>query len=263
MKIAVSGKGGVGKTTISGTLARLLARKGYDVLAIDADPSMNLASALGIKNPPRPLTEFKELIDERAGGPSGFFKLNPRVDDIVENFGVIGPDNVKLLVLGTVERGGSGCMCPASSFLKALLRHVILKINSAVILDMEAGVEHLGRGTTKGIDIMLIVVEPGARSMETARRIVELARQIDIRKFGAIINKAGAEAKEIKDKLNEYGIKVIGVIPYDAALIQADMHSIAPLDKGGAAVEAIRDICNNIVNHPHLSGVGMSREGYG
>ncbi len=246
IKIAISGKGGVGKTTLSGTLARLLARKGYQVLAIDADPSMNLASALGIKNPPKPLTEFTELIDERAGGPAGVFKLNPRVDDIVEKFGVTGPDNVKLLVLGTVERGGSGCMCPASSFLKALLRHVLLKTNSVVILDMEAGVEHLGRGTTRGIDIMLIVVEPGTRSIETAGRIVELARQIDIRKFGAVINKAGGEAKDIEDKLKGYGIEVFGIIPYDTSLVQADMENIAPIDKGGAAVEAIKNIRDKV-----------------
>lgn len=246
IKIAVSGKGGVGKTTLSGTLARLLARKGYDVLAIDADPSMNLASALGIKNPPKPLTGFTELIDERAGGPAGVFKLNPKVDDIVDKFGVTGPDNVKLLVLGTVERGGSGCMCPASSFLKALLRHVLLKTNSVVILDMEAGVEHLGRGTTRGIDIMLIVVEPGTRSIETAGRIMELARQIDIRKFGAVINKAVGEAKDIKDKLKDYGIDVLGIIPYDTALIQADMESMAPIDKGGAAVEAIKNIMDQL-----------------
>jgi len=246
IKIAISGKGGVGKTTLSGTLARLLARKGYQVLAIDADPSMNLASALGIKNPPKPLTEFTELIDERAGGPAGVFKLNPRVDDIVEKFGVTGPDNVKLLVMGTVERGGSGCMCPASSFLKALLRHVLLKTNSVVILDMEAGVEHLGRGTARGIDIMLIVVEPGARSIETAGRIVELARQIDIRKFGAVINKAGGEAKDIEDKLKGYGIEVFGIIPYDTSLVQADMENIAPIDKGGAAVEAIKNIRDKV-----------------
>ncbi len=246
IKIAISGKGGVGKTTLSGTLARLLARRGYDVLAIDADPSMNLASALGIKNPPQPLTGFTELIDERAGGPAGVFKLNPKVDDIVDKFGVTGPDNVKLLVLGTVERGGSGCMCPASSFLKALLRHVILKINSVVILDMEAGVEHIGRGTTRGIDIMLIVVEPGARSIETAGRIMELARQIDIRKFGAIINKAVGEPKDIKDKLKGYGIDVLGIIPYDTALVQADMESMAPIDKGGAAVEAIKNIMDQL-----------------
>lgn len=242
IKIAISGKGGVGKTTISATLARFLARKGYDVLAIDADPSMNLASALGIKNPPKPLTEFKELIDERAGGPSGVFKINPKVDDIVEKFGVIGPDNVKLLVMGTIERGGSGCMCPASSFLKALMRHVILKMNSVVILDMEAGVEHLGRGTTKGIDIMLIVVEPGARSIETAGRIVELGSQIGIKNFGAVINKAGNKIQEIKDMLKGYGIPVLGVIPYDPALIQADMERIASIDSGGAAVEAIKEL---------------------
>ena len=246
IKIAISGKGGVGKTTISGTLARLLARKGYDVLAIDADPSMNLASALGIKNPPKPLTEFGELIDERAGGPAGVFKLNPKVDDIVERFGVVGPDNVKLLILGTVERGGSGCMCPASSFMKALLRHVILKMNSVVILDMEAGVEHLGRGTTRGIDIMLIVVEPGARSIETAGRVVELARQIDIKKFGAVINKAGDDVKIIADRLDEFGIAVVGEIPYDAALVQADLENIAPIEMGGKAVEAIKKIWDKV-----------------
>ncbi len=242
IKIAISGKGGVGKTTISGTLARLFARKGYDVLAIDADPSMNLASALGIKNPPKPLTEFKELIDERAGGPAGVFKLNPKVDDIAGKFGVTGPDNVKLLVMGTIERGGSGCMCPASSFLKALMRHVILKLNSVVILDMEAGVEHLGRGTTKGIDYMLIVVEPGARSIETAGRIVKLARHIDIHKFGAVINKAGGDVKDIEDKLKEYDIPVIGVIPFDSTLVQADMDNIAPVDTSGPAILAIREI---------------------
>lgn len=246
IKIAISGKGGVGKTTVSGTLARLFAREGYDVLAIDADPSMNLASALGIKNPPKPLTEFEELIDERAGGPAGVFKLNPKVDDIAGKFGVVGPDNVKLLVLGTVERGGSGCMCPASSFMKALLRHVLLKMNSVVILDMEAGVEHLGRGTTRGIDIMLIVVEPGARSIETAGRVVELARQIDIKKFGAIINKAGDDVEEIRERLDEYGIPVVGVIPYDQALVQADMENIAPVDKGGAAVEEIKNILEKV-----------------
>jgi CO dehydrogenase maturation factor len=246
IKIAISGKGGVGKTTLSGTIARLLARKGYEVLAIDADPSMNLASALGIDDPPRPLTEFDELIDERAGGPAGVFKLNPKVDDIVEKFGVTGPDNVKLLVLGTIERGGSGCMCPASSFLKALMRHVILKVNSVVILDMEAGVEHLGRGTTKGIDIMLIVVEPGARSIATAERIVELGRQIDIKRFGAVINKAHGEIGEIEDKLKEQGIEVMGMIPYDTVLIQADMDSIAPIEIGGAAVLAIKEILEKL-----------------
>ncbi len=246
MKLAISGKGGVGKTTLAATLARLFARKGYDVLAIDADPSMNLANALGIKNPPKPLTEFRQLIDERAG-ITGFFKLNPKVDDIVERFGITGPDDVKLLVMGTVERGGSGCMCPASSFLKALLRHVILKLSSVVILDMEAGVEHLGRGTTKGIDYMLIVVEPGARSIETAGRIAELARQIGISKFGAVINKACDEVEGIKERLKEYHLPVIGVIPYDAALVRADMDNTAPIESNGAALSAIKEIFEKII----------------
>jgi CO dehydrogenase maturation factor len=248
IKIAISGKGGVGKTTLSGTLARLFARKGYDVLAIDADPSMNLASALGIKNPPRPLTEYKELIDERAGGPAGVFKLNPKVDDIVDKFGVTGPDNVKLLVMGTVERGGSGCMCPASSFLKALMRHVILKLNSVVILDMEAGIEHLGRGTTKGIDYMIIVVEPGARSIETAGRVAELGRQIGITKFGVVINKAGDEALDIEEKLKVYDLPVIGSIPFDPDLVKADLDNISPIEKGGFAISSIITIFEKLSN---------------
>ncbi|MDO9098292.1 MAG: cobalamin biosynthesis protein CobN, partial [Candidatus Methanoperedens sp.] len=152
----------------------------------------------------------------------------------------------KLLVMGTVERGGSGCMCPASSFLKALMRHVILKMNSVVILDMEAGVEHLGRGITKGVDYMLIVVEPGARSIETAGRIAELARQIGISKFGAVINKAGDDVSEIEDRLKEYHLPVLGVIPYDTALIEADMDNIAPIDRSGAALSAIKNIFGKI-----------------
>lgn len=248
IKIAISGKGGVGKTTLSGTLARLFARKGYDVLAIDADPSMNLASALGIKNPPRPLTDYKELIDERAGGPAGVFKLNPKVDDIVEKFGVTGPDNVKLVVMGTIERGGSGCMCPASSFLKALMRHVILKLNSVVILDMEAGVEHLGRGTTKGIDYMIIVVEPGSRSIDTAGRIAELGRHIGISKFGVVINKAGGEVPEIEKKLKVFDLPVIGTIPFDPEIVKADLDSLSPIERDSTAISSIRSIFERLSN---------------
>ena len=249
MKIAITGKGGVGKTTLAGTLARLLARDGMDVLAIDADPDMNLASALGIDEPPLPLTEYEDLIDERAGGPAGMFKLNPKVDDVVERFGVVGPDGVRMLVMGTVDRGGSGCMCPASSFLRALLRYVVLKESSVVIMDMEAGIEHLGRGTTKGIDLMIVVVEPGARSLETAERIKRLGTDIGIERFAAVINKVGkGEIEAVDKKLEELGIPVLGVVPYDGLLVKADLARRSPVDEGGMAMAAIEGIKNRMVS---------------
>ncbi|SDF94790.1 CO dehydrogenase maturation factor [Methanolobus vulcani] len=245
VKIAVTGKGGVGKTTLSGTLARMLARDGYDVLAIDADADMNLASSLGIENAPKPLTDYKDLIEERAGEKGGMFKFNPKVDDVVDKFGVVGPDNVKMLVMGTVERGGSGCMCPASAFLKAFLRHVVLKDSSAVILDMEAGIEHLGRGTTRGIDLMIVVVEPGMRSIETAQRIKDLSEGIDIKHLAAIINK-GTSAN-IKPKLEEMGIPVLGMIPYDPDLVEADFNGLSPIDVGGKWVDSVTEIKDHML----------------
>jgi CO dehydrogenase maturation factor len=248
MKIAITGKGGVGKTTLAGTLARLLARDGMDVLAIDADPDMNLASALGIDEPPLPLTEYEDLIDERAGGPAGMFKLNPKVDDVVELFGVVGPDGVRMLVMGTVDRGGSGCMCPASSFLRALLRHVVLKESSVVIMDMEAGIEHLGRGTTRGIDLMIVVVEPGARSLETAERIKRLGTDIGVTKFAAVINKAGEEdLGAVESRLENMDIPVLGTIPYDSSLVKADLAGRSPVEEEGAAMAAIEGIKDRLV----------------
>ena len=248
MKIAITGKGGVGKTTLAGTLARLMARDGMDVLAIDADPDMNLASALGIDNPPGPLTGYKELIDERAGGPDGMFRMNPKVDDVVERFGAVGPDGVRMLVMGTVERGGSGCMCPASSFLRALLRHVVLRESSVVIMDMEAGIEHLGRGTTKGIDLMIVVVEPGSRSLETAERIKRLGTELGIGKFAAVINKVREEDIGIvESRLDELGIPVLGILPYDISMVEADLAGRSPVEAGGAAVDRIEGIKDRLL----------------
>lgn len=223
----------------------MLARDGYEVLAIDADPDMNLASSLGVENPPKPLAEFKDLIRERAGEEFGAFIYNPKVDDIAGKFGITGPDGVRMLVMGTVDRGGSGCMCPASAFLRALLRHLMLKDKSAVILDMEAGIEHLGRGTTRGMDLMIIVVEPGARSLETAERIKKLSSEIGVNNLLAVVNKGGSE--KVVEKLGELGIPVLGEIPFDTKLMNADLEKQAPIEVGGEAVEAIGRIKEKLV----------------
>ncbi len=206
---------------------------------------MNLASSLGIDNPPRPLTDFKDLIQERAGTEGGAFVYNPKVDDIAFKYGSLGPDGVRMLVMGTVDRGGSGCMCPASAFLRALLRHLMLKEKSAVILDMEAGIEHLGRGTTRGMDLMIVVVEPGARSLETAERIKNLSSEIGIKHLAAVINKGGSE--KVNERLEELGIEVLGEIPFDPKLMQADLEKRAPIEVGGKAVDAIVKIKGKII----------------
>lgn len=252
MKIAITGKGGVGKTTLAGTLARFFAADGFTVLAIDADPDMNLASAIGIKNPPAPLTKHRKLIEERAGtGIGGIFKLNPKVDDIAYRFGVT-EHGVSMLTMGTVDKGGAGCMCPASSLLRALLRHVLLREQSVVILDMEAGIEHLGRGTAGGVDLMIVVVEPGTRSIETAARIQKLSEKIGIGKLAAVINKANERnVGAISANLDKLGIPVIGTVPYDENLIQADINRQAPFDNGGDAVLAIERIKDAITSLIH------------
>lgn len=230
----------MGKTTLAGTLARMFARDGRDVIAIDADPDMNLASAIGIKDNPRPLSELKELIKERAEISDGLIKLNPKVDDVVEKYGAVGPDGLKMLVMGTIEKGGSGCACSQNTFLGAVLRHIIFK-EDPVILDMEAGIEHLGRGTSRNVDIMIIVVEPGSKSVETAKRIKGLATDLGIKDVVAVINKFNG-SDIIEEKLKELSIPLIGKIPYDDIMVKSDLEGKAPIEFGGAAIDAIESI---------------------
>ena len=186
IKLAVTGKGGVGKTTVSSLLCKAFIDSGYSVLAVDADPDANLATAIGFKEEIDipPLTEMKELIEERTGAKPGsvgsFFKLNPKVDDLPEKLWK-EKNGIKLLRMGTVKKGGGGCICPESAMLKTMVQNLLLFRKEAVIMDMEAGIEHLGRATAQAVNPLIVVVEPGKRSMETARQIKSLAEDIKLK----------------------------------------------------------------------------------
>lgn len=227
MKLAVTGKGGVGKTTVCALLARALQKAGRKVFAVDADPDSNLAASLGHPHPEsiRPLAEQKGLIEERTGVRPGtmgaVFRLNPPVDDIPEKYAV-DIDGVKLLVAGAVKKGGAGCYCPENALLRALVSHLFTDPDCDLVLDMEAGIEHLSRGTVAAVDRLLIVVEPGRRSLETAERIAAMAGQIGLRRLTVVANKVRTDEDRsfLKEALT--GWDVSGYLPYDPAVTEAD-----------------------------------------
>jgi len=244
MKLAIVGKGGVGKTTLASALARQLAALGRSVVAVDADPDGNLASALGIPedSSPRPIAQMRDLVLERTGakneGAGLMFKLNPKVDDLPERFSA-DAGGVRLLVLGTVASGGKGCMCPESAVLKALLQHLLLRVTDDVILDMEPGLEHLGRASASGVDAMIAVVEPGMRSVQTAARIRNLADDIGIRRTLVVANKISRqhESDVLQRALGEEVI--IGVLPYCEELARADLDGRPANIEDGVFAKAI------------------------
>jgi CO dehydrogenase maturation factor len=217
MKLAISGKGGVGKTTLAALLAREAVSRGYKVLAVDADPDANLAATLGIEEEITPLAELRELIAERAGS-EGLIKLNPKVDDIPERYSFY-KDGIRLMVLGAIRRGGGGCACPENSFLRSLLRHLLLERDELVLVDMEAGIEHLGRGTAQGVDALLVVVDPDRRSLETAARITRLAQEIGLRQILAVGNRVRdpSDREYIEDNLSSK-LPLLGYISYSEQL---------------------------------------------
>ncbi len=226
VKIAISGKGGVGKTTLAAVLAHLFAKDGYNVTAIDADSAINLPIALGVEYV-KPLSELKEIIEERVVGPLGTYKLNPKVDDVFEAYSVKNEDGVRVVVLGTIEKGGEGCFCPENAFLRAILRHAIFKKKDVLIMDMEAGIEHLGRGTARGVDLLIAVVEPGMRSFETLNRIEKLAKDIGIDRVAVVVNKF-IENERTRELLKKIDKPTLGVIPYSQDFIKADLENIPP-----------------------------------
>jgi CO dehydrogenase maturation factor len=228
MKLAIVGKGGVGKTTLSAALSRHFAKQGHAVVAVDADPDGNLATAVGVPEDlaPEPITGMRELILERTEakdeGAGLMFKLNPRVDDLPDRFSV-NCDGVRLFVMGTVELGGKGCMCPESAVLKALMQHLLLRVTDDVILDMEAGLEHMGRASATGVDALIAVVEPGMRSVQTATRVQKLGADIGIKNTFVVANKI-REEHELDVLRNVLGEQmIIGTLPYCPELARADL----------------------------------------
>ena len=251
MKLAVTGKGGVGKTTVCALLARAFADAGRFVLAVDADPNATLASCLGFPDPDAitPLSEMAEVIEERTGvrpGTQGaIFKLNPRVDDIPERFSV-SHTGIRLLRMGAVKRGGAGCYCPENAFLKSLVSHLFLVEQDVLIMDMEAGVEHFGRGTAQGVDWLLIVVEPSRQSADTAGRIRPLAGDIGLTRLGVIGNKCRSDEEREFIARSVAPLPLLGAIPYDDALRLAELEGRPPESSQAAVGDEIQKIISQL-----------------
>lgn len=227
MKIAISGKGGVGKTLVAALLSRDFASSGCTVIAVDADPDANLAVSLGLSDADKiiPISEMKELIAERTGTAEGnagpYFRLNPSVADIPEKY-AIRKDGIALLVMGRMKPGGMGCYCAENSFLQALMAHLLLAKDQVVIMDMAAGIEHLSRGTARNVDRLLIVVEPGRQSIETARRIQRLAGDLGIKQIALIGNKIRDAGDEVFLRENLPEFHFLGWLPFDININRAD-----------------------------------------
>ncbi len=244
MKLAISGKGGVGKTTFTALLAKAFSQRGFRVLAIDADPDANLAAALGYPNPEeiRPIAEMAELVEERTGAKAGtvggVFRMNPKVDDLPEKLsGEV--DGIRLMRMGTVKKGGAGCICPESTLLRALVQHLLIERKEVVLMDMEAGIEHLGRGTSSFVDRLLIVLEPGKRSVETAEKIRQLAEDIHLKKLAAVGNKVRKPEDEAFLRNHLQGVPLLGALPYRESIIQADMDARPPFEEAGDLVSMV------------------------
>ena len=253
MKIAVTGKGGVGKTTFSAVLARLYAEEHRSVLAADVDPDANLGLALGFSPEElasiTPISEMKNLVAERTGASKEnfgkFFKINPKVDDIPEKY-ARNCNGVKLLVMGTVDTAGAGCVCPEHVILKRLISHLVIQNDDVVIMDMEAGLEHLGRGTASNMDQFIVVIEPGARSIQTYHRVKELASGLGVHQVRVVANKVRGPEDEDYIRQRIPAQDLLGFVHYNQEVIEADRQGKSPYDFSPSAIDEIRQIKERI-----------------
>lgn len=246
MKIAISGKGGVGKTTLAALLCTSFQRSGYHVTAVDADPDANLASTLGFPEPDSitPIIELKELIAERTGTRPGsmgaFFKLNPRVDDIPEKYSVTH-NGIRLLVMGSIKKAGTGCYCPENALVRELVGHLLLGEDDIVIMDMEAGIEHLGRGTSGDVDAFIIVVEPGKRSVETGQRVVKLATELGVKRHYVVGNKVRDDDDRMFIERFFPGDTLLGILPYSDEIAESGKGDSGVVTHHQVAIDTIKD----------------------
>jgi len=259
MKIAISGKGGVGKTLLTALLSRVFAESGYSVLAIDADPDSDLAATIGFPHPEKitPISEMSDLVAERTGARPGqsssFFKLNPKVDDLPEKYW-LEYNGVKLMVMGRIKKGGSGCYCPENVLLQTLVSHLLLARNEVVLLDMEAGIEHLGRATAKAVDKLIVVIEPGRRSIETAYKINELAQDIGLHNIAVVGNKLRSQADRRFLISSMPDFNFLGFIPYDQALVEADIGNHPLLNSSTQIITEVKNIYQALLSTAQSSG---------
>jgi CO dehydrogenase maturation factor len=256
MKIAVTGKGGVGKTTVSATLSHVYSQEGKKVLAVDADPDANLAAAFGIGRDEvskiRPIAEMTELIEERTGAKpgtsGGIFKLNPRVDDIPDECGYRF-DNTVLIITGKSKEAATGCYCPENVFLRRLLKHLIVERDEVVVVDMEAGIEHFTRGTAEAVDAFIVVVEPGQRSIQTALAVKDLAKGLGVGQVFVLANKT--RSKDDIDFIKQHigDMTFIGSLKFKPEVVEADIKGLPPYEVSKTLLKEIKEIREKIEGH--------------